>query len=215
MATLQKEIAKCMDDIFSLSQAITTLEKFRERARKLHAEKMEELKKQTDESGQLINFLNLHKIKWIPVCLNGKQPVPFNDGFIVTNSIFSDMSGEDISKLQKRYIDESDYIAIDTKHVQQLDIDKETEKFDYLSVKTPFFKSLTKNLPHYFIKFRNPEECIQNIKEGDILTGVWGYAKKNSVVCNPNLPFYDFSNDIKITEKNEKKGSLAKKQKIT
>lgn len=146
----------------------------------------------------IIEFLDLHEIKWLPIKdLVNKKVTPFDDG--VAFSV-KDFDSDNIKELQQKYVNESKYIGIDTKFVQQLDIDtKEHYKFYKMYNNTPFFLSSFKKLPHFFVNYKlKNKRNARNIVEGDVLCGLWSYAIKDSIVMNSDKIIYDLSVDEDI-----------------
>jgi hypothetical protein len=141
----------------------------------------------------LIQFLNKHKIKWFPINLkfykdkNGKDkkdPIPYK-GKEKTPAYteFPDLHHDTYKLTQmQKLVDEYDYIAIDTHEIQQIDVDDPDVAY---TLDAPYFKSVTKGLPHYFIKDTTPDakKCMY-WAGGELLHGQWGWAHKNAEIMN-------------------------------
>ena len=85
-------------------------------------------------------------------------------------------------------------IGIDTQEIAQVDIDMvegvDPEKLQWLYANSPYFLSVTKQLPHFLVKLEeqpwltvdgNLKGTISKVKFGketaaDILHGIWSYA---------------------------------------
>jgi len=164
----------------------------------------------------IIDFLNLHDIKWEPIKLKiSKDPkkttklkkVPIqHQGYLALQTDFADLPEEEIKRRQE-LIPHFEHIAIDTSVIYQIDIDddKRLPQFEHLLETCPYYKSVTKGLPHIFVKsskqFPNQRTDYFD-KTVDLLTGQWGWASKNVEVFNPeNL----IEPDISFLKKEESK----------
>ena len=116
---------------------------------------------------------------------------------------FNTLSIDEIKDRQKM-IDLSDWIAIDTRSIFQIDIDCDNyvEGYDKIMEQAPYFKSATKSLPHIFIKVENLKSSKARIQlrnggnklfknkddEGvELLCGQWSYARWNDEMINGDL----------------------------
>jgi len=139
----------------------------------------------------LTDFLDVHKIKWVPITLlikNGKKtPIgPMLDtGNIPRTSDFPNWSLADCKKYQDMYKGKCKHIAIDTRKVQQFDIDEPTFSLKDTELSglgdCPYFLSSVKQLPHYFVKMESTVESTP-LKIGDLLTGMWSWANIDSKI---------------------------------
>jgi hypothetical protein len=161
----------------------------------------------------IIDFCNKHNILWEPIALgirkddNGQINKDLRKFFAgnympKTNDYQLDPK---IIKDRQKFINSTPFIAIFTNIVQQIDIDRESDYYDDLKTKAPFFLSVTKQLPHYFFFIDNDDpsglkKCI-DIKCGDVLNGQWSYAHKDAVVFNADMPFPRI--DINLLPKTE------------
>ena len=147
------------------------------------------------EGKNIIDFCNDNKISWQPVLLkiskDEKVPIPFSNGILPkTNDI---KMKKDLTKTHY-LLDQTDYIAIYTDKIQQLDVDSKDFIYetDFEHIKNcPYYLSCTKNLPHYFM-YCDSEKDKTPIKNGDLLTGCWSFALKNSKVFNFNNQIQSF-----------------------
>ena len=151
----------------------------------------------------IINFLNKHQILWQPILLSNKIPFKFDNGILPAIDDYKNLSKEEIIKRQSNY-KKSEYIAIYTNEIQQIDIDdpKAIEKYSFLK-EAPYYKSIHKQLPHYFVKIDDFTKTRSDIIGGDILTGQWGYCKRNAKVINSESPLCSFkieNFDIKLID---------------
>ena len=125
---------------------------------------------------------------------------------------------EEVNK-RKSYFGEYDYIWIDTHYVHQLDIDDPKTSFNYTTTQLPSFKSVTKDLPHFFVttdtKFEKKKYCFDNNKV-ELLCGQASYAHKNSIVYNPDENMnINFENVIPNQIPNEIKESSTIKHNVS
>lgn len=149
---------------------------------------------------------------------------------------FDNLSIETIKQRQE-FITLSDWIAIDTRFIHQIDIDHDEidEGYDKLKEIVPYFKSATKGFPHMFIKqegFKPQSARIQlknagikpdpkNNNEGvELLCGQWSYARWNDEVVNGDKPPYELTNietmflSVKNTVSSEKDKKPKKTKKM-
>jgi hypothetical protein len=171
-----------------------------------------------------IDFLNKHGIKWQPVKIifkkkkNGKvEKTPVLTGcFQPKQSDFhSEMISDKELMIRQMNVELSEYIAVDTSRILQIDIDEKeyVDKEPYVSLmkKTPYFLSATKKLPHLFIKCeKEMEDCVYKLKDGagELLSKQWSYMRKDAKVYNDSLPFHvfnDLDNIVKPSVKSKKK----------
>ena len=187
----------------------------------------------------IITFLNRRGILWQPIALTykdpnnhdegKKKPIAFPDGTLAkADDMMMKEEGpdgverrapnlkvgrEEVKRRQKKNTD-SEYIAIYTEEVQQVDIDKPKyvlpESVKHLE-DCPYFKSNTKQLPHYFVKI-NGESANRHIFDGgDLLTGQWAYARRDAAVFNNDKEFVSFNVSDFIPAKVVKKPVVKKK----
>ena len=114
-------------------------------------------------------------------------------------------------KQRQEFITMSDWIAIDTRFIHQIDIDysEYDEGYDKLMEVSPYFKSATKGLPHIFIKQDGftPQSARIQLKNGgikpdlkkneegvELLCGQWSYARWNDEMINGDIPPFEISN---------------------
>ena len=167
----------------------------------------------------ITDYLNLKNIKWFPVSMIIRDQMDYEVNVKrVSNehevcNYFRDKTSKELLDLQK---EQSENIVIDTKEVFQIDVDdNKIDDYDFLK-KGPYFRSITKKLPHYFVYINNlaqnlnkvsfdnesrepnetqePNEIYQNnsntlkkIDGGDILCGTWSYCLRNAIVYNHDV----------------------------
>lgn len=183
------------------------------------------------------DFCDKHNILWFPIVLeikqskedpNKKEKVlkPINNecyahakktkegkpykSYKPEPTDFDNLSIETIKQRQE-FITMSDWIAIDTRFIHQIDIDYDEidEGYDKLKEVVPYFKSATKGFPHMFIKQEGftPQSARIQLKnagikpdpkkneEGvELLCGQWSYARWNDEVMNGDKPPYELTN---------------------
>lgn len=136
----------------------------------------------------VIDYLNKNNILWEPIIIkfdNGKK-IPNNE--VSFKGITYMPKADDYKKIKKEEIykrqqvlEKCEYIAIFTNEIAQLDIDYENKVFDEWKKDTPYFESVKKKMPHFFIKYNGGSK---DTDVGEILNGTWSYCKKNSIVYN-------------------------------
>ena len=159
----------------------------------------------------IIDFLNKNDIAWFPIELSfntDKTSKSLSDPkfselysspcYCVNNSPFrpktNDFENLDKSVIKKRQslLHLANAIAIDTRNIFQIDIDTHDydDYFDTIKFNTPYFESLTKKLPHMFIKSnfspsKNKYDLYNNgVGKIDFLAGLWSWCDKNTIVHN-------------------------------
>lgn len=152
---------------------------------------------------KIIEYLEKNNIRYFPVPVkveDGKKkfyPNGFNNSlqwYKMTD--FRTINDEELNK-RKSLLDKTDYIAIDTSKVNQIDCDDINKEYKNVWKKWkkeyPYYKSATKKLPHFFVK--KPEDIksgyntvmLKNDKKEDILDylhGKWAWCHKDSKVYN-------------------------------
>jgi len=151
---------------------------------------------------QVRQFLQSQNVRWMPIKLNGKKPCKTADYMPKMTDFYNyDKTGNPISDdeliRRQKYIEDYDYIAIDTTQVAQVDVDD--IQYEEL-LDCPYYKSITKQLPHYFGILPNPEhyknktnwkdENDITIEKIDVLNGQWAFCQKDCLVYNvqDNIP---------------------------
>lgn len=150
---------------------------------------------------KITTYLQLNDIEWFYINLqvlnnNKKQLIPYSIDKKMPS--MNDFNDDILVKLRKSPLYETDYIAIDTRHIYQIDIDTKDdnnipfvpEQYKQLCTFMPYFLSSTKQLPHIFVK---PKEKINKYndmldKDIEILTGKWSFAPSNSEIYNYDYP---------------------------
>ena len=178
----------------------------------------------------IINFCKKHQIKYLPIKIEiegdkktyldwtkHKEKSKWSDGrnnFIITD--FEKYSLEACEVFFEAYKNETKYIGIDTTDIQQLDIDDITGKYKGSKLEKefthlPYYISLTKKQPHYFMKTKYSNKKLnENIKikdkvyeppknkvgielddgfvcDHDVLyKGCWGWCRTDTMIYNGN-----------------------------
>ena len=190
----------------------------------------------------ILNFCQKHKIKTLPINLavgNGKKTYlagadgRFTDGrtnFKMTD--FQKLTLNECVALTALYAPETEWIAIDTTDVQQLDIDDPTFLTDKEAMdkvlginedgrrkRTPHFLSITKKCPHYFIHVcadvTQNKKCWHTSLVGydhDVLSGQWSFAQRSQEVidCEEEVPVKELptrKTNIEVDDGREKGGN--------
>lgn len=147
----------------------------------------------------LTAFLDSNNIKWFPINLEvnpeekkSKNLLPIKHNFygygMPTTNDFNNLTDREI-KNRQTLADKYNYIAIDTTDIQHIDVDNPETKFS-LKDQGPYYLSVTKKLPHFFVKVNRAETF--KYREGwvddpkiELLNGQWAFAKKYTEVINP------------------------------
>lgn len=145
----------------------------------------------------ILDFLQLHNIRWQPVQLRRgtKAPCVVRSNSVKWQPKTSDFYGasclsEDQLVFRQLHHPAYDHIVIDTSEVQQVDVDSADaipDLDDVVDSLGPWYKSCTKELPHVFVRLVNKEKYgkrdVSVLSDKiDILNGQWSLAKVNSVV---------------------------------
>lgn len=169
----------------------------------------------------IIIFCKRNNIKFLPIRLeiddkkktyldwkNHGEKSKWKDGkcnFKITD--FEKYSLEECNVLYETYKNQTKYIGIDATDIQQLDIDDITGKYKGSKLSQefsnlPYYLSLTKKQPHYFMKtkYRN-KQINDNMKlddgsvcEHDVLyKGCWAW-------CRTDTMLYDGNNDMEYNK---------------
>lgn len=168
----------------------------------------------------IIDFLNKHNIAYFPINVvvkvdnaTGKKKkslLPIN-GKMPKMTDFNTLSLEELQARQES-AHEYDTIAIDTRSVQQVDIDDpaamELDMFKELKDSTPYYSSITKGLPHAFV-FKDEQKDRRELKAklGDLLCGQWAWCSTDAVVHNADAPIMEISDAYLHEVKKMKKQS--------
>jgi P4 family phage/plasmid primase-like protien len=148
---------------------------------------------------QIIDFLNAKKIKWFPIyieLINGKKHINSIKhyeimGYKMDMNDFNTLDNNEL-KTRQSLISKSDYIAIDTNEVQQIDIDDTEltkEDLDMYCNNSLYYFSVSKKLPHIFCyledakDFSKREKHINN-RNIEVLNGQWSFCDKHTKVFN-------------------------------
>lgn len=152
-------------------------------------------------SQNIIEFLNKYNILWEPIALNKKKPVKI--GNFKANP--DDYHLLDRSIIIERQKTPSEYIAIFTNEINQYDVDVKGFKIDDKFKNLPYFESVTKKLPHYFLIVENTTKNRHTAMGADILCSQWSYCKRDTIVynCNENIKNFkleDFEKRIELSK---------------
>lgn len=153
----------------------------------------------------IIEFCEKNGIWWEPMDLRitedgKKEPMRVGgyEGYMPkTNDYQLD---PEVIKARHSYVDKVDYIAVFTNKIQQIDIDMEVGYYDHLREETPYFLSVKKKLPHYFVTVSNAPHKKKIERIGvDILNGQWSYVRKDAIVYNAekSIQIVDISDEKK------------------
>jgi hypothetical protein len=151
---------------------------------------------------KVVQFLIENKIKFIPIHLckkNDENKLTLETPYKINSyQKFNDYTFDEIMKINEKYISNEKYesIAIDTHQYNIIDIDKNifmnSDEYKQLRIdllKSSYYLSRNKRLPHIFIKINN-NECEQFRKElifGDLLIGQWAFINKDEILQNNSI----------------------------
>jgi phage/plasmid-associated DNA primase len=165
---------------------------------------------------KIIEYLDKNKIDWFYINLNINKwkkkelcnYTKIENGHELTLDRPSVKDFENIHLVKERQSHhyESDYIAIDTSKVYQIDVDTVDEEgngyvpeeYKTLELMIPYYLSSTKKLPHFFIL---PEKKSNKMrfdleKNVEILSGQWSYASVESEVINCEKPIQQMAKEL-------------------
>lgn len=166
-------------------------------------------------SAPLIDFLTTRKIRWQPIRFksggvdrhktpstirgtNGKMWCPKMTDFYGAGKL----SDDELAERQRCFPEPYDHIAIDTTRTQQIDIDvmdeslfQNCDRVEDLAIHmiqckiTPWYKSMTKQLPHIFVNLENAalhgkRDVAHSSNKIDVLCGQWAFARRDAEVYN-------------------------------
>lgn len=127
----------------------------------------------------ITEYLNNNNILWEPIGLNKKVPT-------VIGNYKPDPTDYRLHRdvILERQKTPSEYIAIFTNDVAQYDIDIEGYEVNAIFKDLPYFQSISKKLPHYFVRVQDAVNDRHCPVGGDLLCGQWSYCKRNALVFN-------------------------------
>ena len=168
----------------------------------------------TQSSTDIISYLNEKNILWFPCNVNvvqdktkdqygnpkfKKEPKHTMDYMPKPNDFV--LLDENEIKRRQQFVDECEYLWIDTRRIVQIDIDKPLERV-HIDIKNmsevcPNYPSITKGTPKIFVEIyehkdtRNKVKCFD--EDVEILCGQPSWCKKDAVVSNistsiPKIP---------------------------
>lgn len=149
---------------------------------------------------KIIEFLDQHDIRWFPINLEirvvqnkdwikkKKFLKPYADGTMPNYNEFSDAH---IVLKRQNYVNMYDNIWIDTRIISEIDVDGDFDP----EINTPYFKSVSKQRPHYFVKgFQGimKKRVDTKWKDVELLCGQGSYASKDLEIFNSELDIKDY-----------------------
>jgi hypothetical protein len=168
----------------------------------------------------IVQYLNSRGIKWMPiyVFINDKGKKVITKGRYHRIPSFTELAGMTKAQLkgyQKTHSKHTEWIAIDTTHVAQIDIDdvngNHTELWSGWRDSAPYYLSATKKLPHIFSN-GVVDGMRKSKKELEFLNGQWAWIQKDAIVMNADkqdLAFPDYFQQTKASSSiNNKENNL-------
>lgn len=145
----------------------------------------------------IVTYLNENNIHWMPIHLEIKKVKGKNRKYLRSYKedgkmpSYTELADKTIIENRQSWIDSYEYIWIDTRIINQIDVDGEIDpKLD-----TPYFQSITKKSPHYFIKGfygfskkRSPTKW----EDVELLSGQGSYAHKSCKVFDSEKNIKDY-----------------------
>jgi len=171
---------------------------------------------------KVLDFLNQNNIKWFPCSINNKKEPAFTKDYMPNPKDFTtNRISENEFKRRQAFIDEFDYVVIDTSCVSHIDFDmkipylydeKQWEFLEGVKKGMPYYKSISKGLPHaFFISTKPLTKRTQTIyKDIEILANSFSYCKKDAKIYNADKEILEM--DITKLIQNEKQPTLIKKE---
>jgi hypothetical protein len=171
---------------------------------------MNSINSDSNSDNQMVcrEFFNMLNINWEPIDIEQKKmkdgkikktPLKVGNstyGYFPKNTDFTTnlLTDEEFLKRQKFY-QAVDYVTHDTSKIQIIDIDDielTKEAIDTLISNSPYYLSVSKNLPHIFAIIEDPENCplakyimLDNPKI-DILNSQWAWCGSDQIIYNAN-----------------------------
>ena len=154
-----------------------------------------------------IEYLKANNISWFPVfmkIIDGEKKLqPYPDGTMPKYN--KDFDNQELIKYrQENYMRSADTIWMDTKNIAHLDVDsveahEKTKGFFQEEEQMPYFNSVRKGLPHYFIQLKDKEQHGARVqlpsihKDLEVLNGQVSYASMDFKVYNADkeLAWYE------------------------
>ncbi len=151
-------------------------------------------------SEPIINFLNKYNILWEPISFSNqlhdsgkpKKVLQYIGGYMPDPSDYKKLQPEVIKQRQST---QSEFIGIFTNNIQQYDIDSKYYVAPEELSKLPYFESVNKKLPHFFLKVKKYKGERKEVQCGDLLHGMWGFCRRNEIVHNCNNELKEFNSD--------------------
>ena len=143
----------------------------------------------------ILEYLTKHDIAWIPINITvtakgAKEPLlPVGYRGPENNKKWIHFAGnptkDELTDIQS-HVDECNAIAIDTRKIQQYDVDEMSDDIPDLMKQYPYFESYKKGYPHFFFSSPTaPTKSRYKPSPGiDLLTGSWSYCRKDAKVFN-------------------------------
>ncbi len=169
-----------------------------------------------DVGQHIIEFLNEKEIAWMPINLEisrkrnntyKKILKQYTDTHEMPN--YKDLSDHTLVSKRQRLINNYEYIWIDTRCVNQVDVDGDIDP----ELNTPYFESVSKKKRHYFITgFYGYNKLRSQTKWADVelLAGQGSYAHKSCIVYNSNTNITDYTGNVE--EIVSKEGQVVQKK---
>tara|TARA_Y100000389_G_scaffold125559_2_gene122949 strand:+ start:15674 stop:17923 length:2250 start_codon:yes stop_codon:yes gene_type:complete len=170
-------------------------------------------------NSDLLEYLNLKKINWFPINLDVKQSKtgkykkilkPYNEDNEMPT--YNELNNTNLVKKRQQRIDKYEYIWIDTRFINQIDVDGDYDP----NIETPYFNSVTKGKRHYFVKgFHgiNKKRANTKWKDVELLAGQGSYASKNISVFNTEIEIKNYSGIVETVLHKEDSTTPKKSQK--
>ena len=150
---------------------------------------------------KIVEFLEKNSINYFPINLeihvsaSGKIKKilrPYSDGSMPS---YVELSDHNLINFRKKTFNYLKHIWVDTSKVNQIDVDGDFDP----KIDTPYFKSVTKQKPHYFVKGflgLNKKRTDTKWENVELLCGQGSYCSKDILVINAEKNILDYTGKI-------------------
>ena len=149
----------------------------------------------------IVEFLEKNEINYFPINLeinvsaSGKIKKvlrPYSDGCMPS---YNELSDHNLINFRKKKFNYLRHVWVDTSKVNQIDVDGEVDP----NLNTPYFKSVSKLKPHYFVKGflgMNRKRTDTKWENVELLCGQGSYCSKDILVINAEKNILDYTGKI-------------------
>lgn len=149
----------------------------------------------------LIEFLETNGIRWMPINLEVKEGrtkfkktlMPYKEDGEMPS--YNDLANIHLVVKRQEYIDNYQYIWIDTRQIAQIDVDGDYDP----ELDTPYFGSVSKMKRHYFVSGfhgMTKKRAATKWTDVELLCGQGSYADKSQFVHNTNFEIKNYCGNV-------------------